>query len=176
MSLSRKRVAAVGSNVGSVMSTWGCMCSFESTLHPMHAGDKKGQVAVWDHQKVYERTVYTMHRALTNQIRFFDAASALSCASASSDGKLKVRGAAARRRRAAQQAGLRVARLLRCRKRCSCQQAGTASAAEGCPSPHPRRCQPQHATASGWHSSAPRPVWMQARAGSCASPRPCAGV
>jgi len=61
----------------------------------VRAGDKKGQVAVWDHLKVYERTVYTMHRALTNNIRFFDAASALSCASASSDGKLKVGGAAA---------------------------------------------------------------------------------
>ena len=54
------------------------------------AGDKKGQVAMWDHVKVYERTVYPMHRALTNNICFFDAASAMSCASASSDGLLKV--------------------------------------------------------------------------------------
>ncbi|KAK9845886.1 hypothetical protein WJX81_005132 [Elliptochloris bilobata] len=54
------------------------------------SGDKKGQVAVWDHIKVYERTVYPMHRALTNNICFFDTASALSCASASSDGLLKV--------------------------------------------------------------------------------------
>jgi len=76
---------------------WNCgQCGVHLGTHVLsRAGDKKGQVAVWDHQKVYERTVYTMHRALTNQIRFFDAASALSCASASSDGKLKVGGAAA---------------------------------------------------------------------------------
>lgn len=57
----------------------------------MRAGDKKGQVAMWDHVKVYERTVYPMHRALTNNICFFDAAGAMCCASASSDGQLKVR-------------------------------------------------------------------------------------
>ena len=56
----------------------------------MSAGDKKGQVAMWDHVKVYERTVYPMHRALTNNICFFDTAGAMSCASASSDGQLKV--------------------------------------------------------------------------------------
>ena len=47
-------------------------------------------MAVWDHIRVYERTVYPMHRALTNNICFFDSSSALSCASASSDGLLKV--------------------------------------------------------------------------------------
>ena len=46
---------------------------------------------MWDHVKVYERTVYPMHRALTNNICFFDTAGAMSCASASSDGQLKVR-------------------------------------------------------------------------------------
>ncbi len=47
-------------------------------------------MAVWDHIRVYERTVYPMHRALTNNICFFASSSALSCASASSDGLLKV--------------------------------------------------------------------------------------
>ena len=56
------------------------------------SGDKKGQVAVWDHEKVHERTVYaTMHRALTNNLRFLCAASDAACASASSDGHLKAR-------------------------------------------------------------------------------------
>ena len=54
------------------------------------SGDKKGQVAVWDHERVHERTVYaTMHRALTNNLRFLCAASDAACASASSDGLLK---------------------------------------------------------------------------------------
>ena len=47
-------------------------------------------MAVWDHIRVYERTVYPMHRALTNNICFFNTSSALTCASASSDGLLKV--------------------------------------------------------------------------------------
>jgi hypothetical protein len=56
------------------------------------SGDKKGQVAVWDHEKVHERTLYaSMHRALTNNLRFLCAASDAACASASSDGLLKAR-------------------------------------------------------------------------------------
>ena len=57
----------------------------------MVSGDKKGQVAVWDFDKVHERTVYAnMHRALTNNIRFMGPVQDSFCASASSDGKLKV--------------------------------------------------------------------------------------
>ena len=56
------------------------------------SGDKKGQVAVWDFDKVHERTVYgQMHRALTNNIRFMGPLRDSYCASASSDGFLKER-------------------------------------------------------------------------------------
>jgi hypothetical protein len=56
------------------------------------SGDKKGQVAVWDFEKVYERTVYgDLHRALTNNLRFLGPLHDMLCASASSDGLLKVR-------------------------------------------------------------------------------------
>ncbi len=56
------------------------------------SGDKKGQVAVWDFEKVHERTVYAgMHRALTNNLRFLGPLHDASCASASSDGHLKAR-------------------------------------------------------------------------------------
>ncbi len=58
----------------------------------MLSGDKKGQVAVWDFHKVYERTVYgEMHRALTNNLRFLGPLHDMQCASASSDGILKAR-------------------------------------------------------------------------------------
>jgi DNA damage-binding protein 2 len=54
------------------------------------SGDKKGQVAVWDFEKVHERTVYgRMHRALTNHIRFMGPLRDGYCASAASDGLLK---------------------------------------------------------------------------------------
>ena len=54
------------------------------------SGDKKGQVAVWDFDKVHERTVYAnMHRALANNIRFLGPLRDSLCASASSDGRLK---------------------------------------------------------------------------------------
>lgn len=54
------------------------------------SGDKKGQVAVWDFDKVHERTVYgNMHRALTNQIKFMGPLRDTQCASAASDGFLK---------------------------------------------------------------------------------------
>lgn len=56
----------------------------------MLSGDKKGQVAVWDFEKVYERTVYgEMHKALTNNLRFLGPLHDMQCASASSDGLLK---------------------------------------------------------------------------------------
>jgi len=56
------------------------------------SGDKKGQVAVWDFDKVHERTVYgQMHRALTNNIRSMGPQRDSYCASASTDGILKVR-------------------------------------------------------------------------------------
>ena len=55
------------------------------------SGDKKGQVAVWDFERVHERTVYGhMHRALTNHIRFMGPLHDTRCASAASDGLLKV--------------------------------------------------------------------------------------
>lgn len=58
----------------------------------MVSGDKKGQVAVWDFEKVYERTVHgSMHRALTNNLRFLGPLHDMQCASASSDGLCKVR-------------------------------------------------------------------------------------
>jgi DNA damage-binding protein 2 len=55
------------------------------------SGDKKGQVAVWDFEKVHERTVHgSMHRALTNNLRFLGPLHDMQCASASSDGLCKV--------------------------------------------------------------------------------------
>ena len=54
------------------------------------SGDKKGQVAIWDFERVHERTVYGhMHRALTNHIRFMGPLHDTQCASAASDGMLK---------------------------------------------------------------------------------------
>ena len=58
----------------------------------MVSGDKKGQVAVWDFDKVHERTVYAqMHRALANSIKFLGPLRDTLCASSSADGRLKVR-------------------------------------------------------------------------------------
>ncbi|KAK9811590.1 hypothetical protein WJX72_006636 [[Myrmecia] bisecta] len=54
------------------------------------SGDKKGQVAIWDFDKVYERTVYNLQRALCNNLRFLHSGDGMSCCSASSDGTLKV--------------------------------------------------------------------------------------
>lgn len=56
----------------------------------MLSGDKKGQVAIWDHAKVYDRTVYNLNRALTNNLRFLPSSDGMQCCSASSDGTLKV--------------------------------------------------------------------------------------
>ena len=56
----------------------------------MLSGDKKGQVAIWDHAKVYDRTVYNLNRALTNKLRFLPGSDGMQCCSASSDGTLKV--------------------------------------------------------------------------------------
>lgn len=57
----------------------------------MVSGDKKGQVAVWNFEKVYERTNYSnMHGALTNNIRFLHGGDGMGCCSAASDGRLKV--------------------------------------------------------------------------------------
>ena len=53
------------------------------------SGDKKGQVAIWDHAKVYDRTVYNLNRALTNNLRFLPGSDGMQCCSASSDGTLK---------------------------------------------------------------------------------------
>ena len=58
----------------------------------MLSGDKHGQIAVWDWQKVYERTVYPrINRWLTNQLRFMPGGDGSSCASSSYDGTVKVR-------------------------------------------------------------------------------------
>eukprot|EP00891_Asterochloris_glomerata_P004616 jgi/Astpho2/4616/Aster-00190 len=66
---------------------------FHPTLdHIVLSGDKKGQVAVWDHAKVCERTVFNMHMALTNNIRFLPGSDGMQACSASTDGKLKARG------------------------------------------------------------------------------------
>ena len=54
------------------------------------SGDKKGQVAIWDHAKVYDRTVYNLNKALTNNLRFLPGSDGMQCCSASSDGTLKV--------------------------------------------------------------------------------------
>ena len=48
-------------------------------------------MAVWDFGKVYERTVWRMNRALTNNLSFLPSVDGMSCCSASSDGTLKVR-------------------------------------------------------------------------------------
>ena len=50
----------------------------------------ESQVAVWDFGKVYERTVWRMNRALTNNLSFLPSVDGMSCCSASSDGTLKV--------------------------------------------------------------------------------------
>ena len=49
-------------------------------------------MAVWDHAKVCERTVFNMHMALTNNIRFLPGSDGMQACSASTDGKLKARG------------------------------------------------------------------------------------
>lgn len=54
------------------------------------SGDKKGQVAIWDHAKVYDRTVYNLNKALTNNLCFLPGSDGMQCCSASSDGTLKV--------------------------------------------------------------------------------------
>ncbi|EFN53251.1 hypothetical protein CHLNCDRAFT_26064, partial [Chlorella variabilis] len=63
---------------------------FHPTLdHLVLSGDKRGQIAVWDHHKVYERTLYSsINRWLTNQLRFMPGGDA--CASSSYDGTVKV--------------------------------------------------------------------------------------
>lgn len=49
------------------------------------------QVAIWNWQQVYERTVYSdIHQALTNTLRFLRGGDGMLCCSASSDGLLKV--------------------------------------------------------------------------------------
>ncbi|KAL4435880.1 hypothetical protein ABPG77_000642 [Micractinium sp. CCAP 211/92] len=65
---------------------------FHPTLdHLVLSGDKKGQIAVWDWQKVYERTVFTsINRWLTNQLRFMPGGDGSSCASSSYDGSIKI--------------------------------------------------------------------------------------
>ncbi len=47
---------------------------------------------MWDHAKVCERTVFNMHMALTNNIRFLPGSDGMQACSASTDGKLKARG------------------------------------------------------------------------------------
>ena len=49
------------------------------------------QVAVWDFGKVYERTVWRLNKALTNNLSFLPSVDGMACCSASSDGTLKVR-------------------------------------------------------------------------------------
>lgn len=50
-----------------------------------------GQVAVWDHQKVQERTVWRLNHVMTNNLAFLPGGDGMSCCSSSSDGTLKVR-------------------------------------------------------------------------------------
>ena len=54
------------------------------------SGDKKGQVAVWDFEKVHERTVHPINRALTNTIRCMRAGDGMGACCASSDGTVKL--------------------------------------------------------------------------------------
>jgi DNA damage-binding protein 2 len=53
------------------------------------SGDKSGQVAVWDYEKVFERTVHRINRALTNNLAFFPGGDGSQCCSTSSDGTVK---------------------------------------------------------------------------------------
>lgn len=54
------------------------------------SGDKKGQVAIWDFEKVHERTVHPMNRALTNTIRCMRGGDDNKACSTSSDGTVKI--------------------------------------------------------------------------------------
>ncbi|GAB4821800.1 hypothetical protein N2152v2_008846 [Parachlorella kessleri] len=55
------------------------------------SGDKKGQIAVWDFDKVYERTVYPgINRWQTMGLRFLPGGDGCSCATTSADGTVKV--------------------------------------------------------------------------------------
>lgn len=58
------------------------------------SGDKSGQIAVWDLDKVFERTVYTdINRWLTNSIRFLSDSSTTNdatCATSSYEGTVKL--------------------------------------------------------------------------------------
>ena len=48
------------------------------------------QIAIWDWEKVHERSVYKPHGALTNNIRFLPGRSGHAAVSCGTDGKLKV--------------------------------------------------------------------------------------
>ena len=56
----------------------------------MISGDKKGQVAVWDFEKVHERTVHHINRALTNTIRCLRGGDGMSACAAAADGTVKI--------------------------------------------------------------------------------------
>ena len=48
------------------------------------------QVAVWDHQKVQERTVWRLNKAITNNLAFLPGGDGMSCCSSAADGTIKV--------------------------------------------------------------------------------------
>ena len=48
------------------------------------------QVAVWNHNKVYERTVWKMNTVMTNNLAFLPGGESASCCCSSSDGTVKV--------------------------------------------------------------------------------------
>ena len=48
------------------------------------------QIAIWDWEKVHERSVYKPHGALTNNIRFLPGRGGHAAVSCGTDGKLKV--------------------------------------------------------------------------------------
>ena len=49
------------------------------------------QIAIWDWERVHERSVYKPHGALTNNIRFLPGRNGTAAVSCGTDGKLKVR-------------------------------------------------------------------------------------
>ena len=56
----------------------------------MISGDKKGHVAIWDFDRVHERTVHPINRALTNTIRCMRGNDDNKACCASLDGTVKI--------------------------------------------------------------------------------------
>ncbi|GAX86303.1 hypothetical protein CEUSTIGMA_g13715.t1 [Chlamydomonas eustigma] len=69
-----------------------CSLEFHPSRHNLViSGDKKGGVAIWDFDKVHERTVYSnVHSCLCNQVKVLSWVDSMACCTSSSDGTVKL--------------------------------------------------------------------------------------